>query len=81
MTPNAVECVATRYEPTAAATDRRNDLQPIFDAAVVIATIVRPSSRRAVRSVFNQDWPGRIHILIGVDVSRGDTGGSPRRRR
>ncbi len=27
---------------------------------------------RAVRSVFTQEWPGRIQIMIGVDVAQGD---------
>ena len=51
---------------------RSPDLQKPFDAAVVIVTILRPSLRRAVRSVFNQDLRGRVQILIGIDVAKGD---------
>ncbi len=47
-------------------------LQPPFDAAVVMPTILRDTLPRAVRSVFAQEWPGRIQILIGVDVAKGD---------
>ena len=39
-----------------------------FDAAVVIVTVCRRSLLRAVRSVFAQDLPGRIQVLVGVDV-------------
>ncbi len=47
-------------------------LQPPFDAAVIIPTVLRDTLPRAVRSVFTQDWPGRVQILIGVDIARGD---------
>jgi predicted SAM-dependent methyltransferase len=47
-------------------------MQAPFDAAVVIPTILRDTLPRAVRSVFAQDHPGRVQILIGVDVARGD---------
>ncbi len=47
-------------------------LQQPFDAAVVIPTTYRPSLARAVRSVFRQTGIARIHVLIGVDVVRGD---------
>ncbi len=47
-------------------------LQQPFDAAVVIPTTCRPSLARAVRSVFRQTGLARVHLLIGVDVSRGD---------
>jgi hypothetical protein len=43
-----------------------------FDCAVVVQTVIRPSLERAVRSVFEQDFPGTVHILVGVDVARGD---------
>ncbi len=42
-------------------------LQLPFDAAVVIATVLKPTLTRAVCSVFNQSFAGRIHVLIGVD--------------
>ena len=48
------------------------DLQQTMDAAVVIPTVLRPSLRQAVESIFAQDFPGHIHILIGIDVVRGD---------
>lgn len=47
-------------------------LQQPFDAAVVIPTTCRPSLVRAVRSVFRQTGIARVHVLIGVDVVRGD---------
>ena len=47
-------------------------LQAPFAAAVVVPTVLRPSLLQAVRSVFAQDLPGRIQILIGVDVAEGD---------
>lgn len=39
-----------------------------FDIAVVVPTVGRESLRRAVESVFAQDFAGTIQILIGVDV-------------
>ena len=48
------------------------DLQQPFDAAVIIPTILRESLMRTVRSVYAQEWPGRIQILIGIDVAQGD---------
>jgi len=53
---------------------RIQNSQPVdgpFAAAVVIPTIVRPSLKRAVRSVFNQDADGKIQVLIGVDKCLG----------
>ncbi|MBT6512880.1 MAG: hypothetical protein HOL02_20820 [Rhodospirillaceae bacterium] len=44
----------------------------MFDAAVVIPTLLRSSLVRAVESVFAQDFDGRIQVLIGVDVAKGD---------
>jgi tetratricopeptide (TPR) repeat protein len=40
--------------------------------AVVVQTILRPSLGKAIRSIFHQDFVGRIHLLIGIDVHRGD---------
>ena len=51
-------------------TERR--LQDSFDAAVIIPTILRPSLARAVRSVYNQKFSGRIQVLVGVDRRLGD---------
>lgn len=42
------------------------------DVAVVVQTVLRPSLLKAIRSVFTQDFSGRIHLLIGVDVHQGD---------
>jgi hypothetical protein len=47
-------------------------LQTPFDVAVVIPTVVRPSLKRAVASVFRQRFVGRIQILIGIDRPMGD---------
>ena len=38
------------------------------DVAVVIPTAGRDSLLRAVRSVYAQDYPGMIQILVGVDI-------------
>jgi hypothetical protein len=43
-----------------------------FDAAVVIVTVIRPSLEQAIESVFAQDVPGRVQILVGVDKPLGD---------
>ena len=43
--------------------------QQSFDVAVVIPTILRPTLRRAIESVFAQDLNGRIQILVGIDKS------------
>jgi len=45
---------------------------PQADVAVVINTVLRDTLTRAVESVFEQDFAGRIHLLIGVDVALGD---------
>ena len=49
-------------------------MQAPFDAAVIIPTVLRETLLQAVRSVFAQEHPGRIQILIGVDVAQGDRG-------
>jgi hypothetical protein len=48
--------------------------QQPFDAAVVVPTLLRPSLTRAVRSIFAQDFPGRIQVLVGIDIADGDRG-------
>ncbi len=48
------------------------DLQQPMDAAVVIPTILRPYLRQALESIFAQRFAGRIHVLVGIDVPRGD---------
>ena len=47
-------------------------LQQPFDAAVVMPTIVRPEVAQALASIFAQNFPGRIQVLLGIDVPRGD---------
>lgn len=44
----------------------------LFDVAVVIPTIIRPSLIHTVRSVFQQSFKGPIQILIGIDKRQGD---------
>ena len=48
-----------------------NPRQNPADAAVVLPTILRPSLLKAVRSVYTQNFPGHIHLLIGIDVKSG----------
>ena len=55
-------------------TSSAKDLQTPFDAAVVVATILRPTLMQAVRSIFAQELGGRIQILIGIDKIVGDRG-------
>jgi hypothetical protein len=47
-------------------------LQDTMDAAVVMPTILRPELRDALRSVFAQDLPGRVQVLIGIDTPTSD---------
>ena len=47
-------------------------LQESFNVAVVIPTTLRPTLARAVRSVFDQDFVGRIQVLIGIDKAEGN---------
>ncbi|MGB8841701.1 MAG: glycosyltransferase [Aliidongia sp.] len=50
------------------------DRQAPFEVAIVLPTLLRPSLGRAVRSVFAQDFPGRLQILVGIDWAEGDRG-------
>lgn len=43
------------------------DLQQPFDIAVIIPTLLRDSLKAALYSIFEQDFKGRVHILLGVD--------------
>ncbi len=43
------------------------DLSQPFDVAVVIPTILRDGLLRAVRSIYAQDFTGRIQVLVGID--------------
>jgi hypothetical protein len=47
-------------------------VQTPFDAAVVVATILRPTLMQAVRSIFAQDLQGRVQIMIGIDKVKGN---------
>lgn len=49
-----------------------NPLQEPFDVAVVIPTTLRPALLKAVQSIYEQDFKGRIQILIGIDKKHGD---------
>jgi hypothetical protein len=49
-----------------------DDRQRPFDVAVVMPTLLRPSLARAAASVFAQDLPGRIQLLIGIDMEEGE---------
>jgi hypothetical protein len=64
----------------AAATDPRRlgqvygddaDFQIPADVAIVMPTVLRPVIVRAIESIFEQDFQGRIQILIGVDQQLG----------
>ena len=47
------------------------DLSQPFDVAVVIPTILREGLLRAVRSIYAQDFTGRVQILVGIDGASG----------
>jgi hypothetical protein len=46
-------------------------LRDSFDFAVVMPTMLRPTIHRALRSIFSQEFDGRVQVLIGVDVPVG----------
>ena len=46
-----------------------------------MATVVRPSLARAIRSVYAQRFDGRVQILIGIDRMEGDRAHARRRGR
>ena len=48
------------------------DLQKPAAVAVVMASLARPSLSRSLASVFAQDLPGTIQVLIGIDRLDGD---------
>ncbi len=48
------------------------DLQTPMDAAVVIPTVLRPELTNALHSIFAQRFPGRVHIMIGIDAIKGE---------
>lgn len=43
----------------------------IYDTAVIIPTTLSPVLQRSVRSVYEQDFPGTVQIMVGIDVVRG----------
>ena len=48
------------------------NLQTPFDVGIVMVTVVRETLRQAIRSVFAQQFAGRIQILVGIDRWQGD---------
>ena len=48
------------------------DRQRPYDVAIVMPTLLRPGLTRAIRSIFEQNFEGRIQILLGIDVAEGD---------
>ena len=44
----------------------------LFDVAVVIPTLLRPTLPRALHSVFSQNFSGTVQILIGIDAHEGN---------
>jgi hypothetical protein len=44
----------------------------LFDFAVVMPTVIRPSIAEAIASIFAQTFPGRVQTLIGIDAAHGD---------
>jgi hypothetical protein len=48
------------------------ELQKPMDVAVVMPTVLRPTLRDALYSIFTQDIRARIHVLIGVDSLIGE---------
>jgi hypothetical protein len=51
--------------------DWKDARQDPFDFAVVIPSLLRKTLAQSLRSVFKQDFPGRIQILVGIDVPQG----------
>ena len=47
-------------------------LQTPYDFAVVMPSVLRPTIKDAIESVFAQDHPGRVQLLIGIDQPDGD---------
>jgi hypothetical protein len=48
------------------------DPQMPADVAVVIATLVRPTLKDTLHSIFRQERVGRVHVIIGVDVPQNE---------
>jgi hypothetical protein len=47
-------------------------MQVPCEVAIVMTTVVRPSIQQAIRSVFAQQFAGRIQILVGIDQWQGE---------
>jgi hypothetical protein len=47
-------------------------LQRQFDFAVVVPSVLRPTLKDAIASVFAQNFSGRVQVLIGIDAPLGD---------
>ena len=54
--------------------DATGDAQQPADVAVMMVTVLRPSILEALGSIYAQRFEGRIQLLVGVDVARGDSG-------
>ncbi|WP_415235426.1 glycosyltransferase family 2 protein [Sneathiella sp.] len=48
------------------------EIEAVFDVAVVMPTIIRPSLLEAVASIYQQSFDGTVQILIGIDSLTGD---------
>jgi hypothetical protein len=48
------------------------DLQTPFDVGVAMVTILRPTFAQALRSIYTQRFPGRIHVVVGIDRWEGE---------
>lgn len=48
------------------------DLQTPFDVGIVMVTVVRDTLAQAMRSVFEQEFSGRIQVLVGIDRWQGE---------
>lgn len=66
--PVAARAVARDVIETRASTT----IQTTFEAAVVVTTILRPSLKKAVQSLYEQDVAGTMQLLIGIDQAVGD---------
>lgn len=53
-------------------TGNSKTISALFDVAVVIPTIVRPSLLEALRSIYSQSYSGTVQILVGIDKLLGD---------
>ncbi len=47
--------------------DAHTDLQAPADVSVIIPTILRPTLKDSLRSIYAQDFAGKVQILLGID--------------